>query len=427
MLDKNFVHENLDFVEERLKRKGFVFDRRQFCDLVERERTCRIEWEGLRALRNKTSEEIAVLKKSGQDAQSKIIEMREVSGKIKDLDQKLQSLEEDSRKLLSVIPNIPHETVPIGTDESANRLERTVGNIPVFDFEIKDHVDLGVGLGILDPERAAKITGARFTNYYGQGARLERALINFMLDIQTIEHGYREVLPPFMANSTSFYGTGNLPKFEEELFKIKDTDYYLIPTAEVPMTNIYANEILNEDDLPKYFTANTPCFRSEAGSYGKDTRGLIRQHQFNKVELVKFVTPETSYGELEKLTSNAEEILKRLELPYRVVTLSSGDMSFTSAKTYDIEVWVPSQNTYREISSCSNFEDFQARRANIRYKPNNAKKTRLVHTLNGSGLAIGRTWVAIIEIYQQPNGTVAIPKALHPYMGGQDLLVHEPL
>jgi seryl-tRNA synthetase len=427
MLNKNFIRDNTDLVEERLKLKGFQFDRERFHLLDEKERSCRIKWEELRALRNKTSEEIARLKKSGQDAQSKILEMREVSAKIKNLDQTLQSLEEESIQFLAGIPNLPHETVPVGEDETSNRVERIVGDIPEFDFEIKDHVDLGAGLGILDPERGAKIAGARFTNYYGQGAKLERALINFMLDIQTIEHGYREVIPPFMANSSSFFGTGNLPKFEEDLFKVKDTDYYLIPTAEVPVTNIFAKEILKEEDLPKYFTAYTPCFRSEAGSYGKDTRGLIRQHQFNKVELVKIVTPETSYDELEKLTSNAEEILKRLELPYRVVTLSSGDMSFTSAKTYDIEVWVPSQNTYREISSCSNFEDFQARRANIRYKPNDTKRTRLVHTLNGSGLAIGRTWVAIIENYQQPNGTVVIPDALRPYMGGQELIVHDPI
>jgi seryl-tRNA synthetase len=319
---------------------------------------------------------------------------------------------------LAEIPNLPDNSVPVGPDESANRLERTVGDTPEFDFAVQDHVDIGIALSILDPERAAKIAGARFTNYVGMGARLERALTNFMLDIHTREHGYTEVLPPFMANSQSFFGTGNLPKFEEDLFKISDTDYYLIPTAEVPVTNIYAEEVLREEDLPIYYTAYTPCFRSEAGSYGKDTRGLIRQHQFNKVELVKFTTPDTSYEELEKLTSNAEEILKRLELPYRVVTLSSGDMSFSSAKTYDIEVWIPSQKTYREISSCSNFEDFQARRANIRYKPISGKKTRLAHTLNGSGLAVGRTWVALVENYQQADGSVIIPEALRPYMDG---------
>jgi len=425
MLDRNFIRQNLDLVEERLQRKGYILDRARFCELDDKERKCRIQSEELRALRNKTSEAIAALKKSGRNAQSQIQEMRRVSSEIKELDQELQALEEARNRFLADIPNIPHDTVPVGADESANRVERVVGEIPQFDFEIKDHVDLGIDLGILDPERATKIAGARFTNYYGQGARLERALINFMLDIQTIEHGYREVLPPFMANSTSFFGTGNLPKFEEDLFKVEGTDYYLVPTAEVPVTNLFAGEILEESDLPKYFTAYTPCFRSEAGSYGKDTRGLIRQHQFNKVELVKFVTPETSYEELERLTRDAEEILRRLELPYRVVTLSTGDMSFTSAKTYDIEVWIPSQDTYREISSCSNFEDFQARRANIRYRPQDSRKTRFVHTLNGSGLAIGRTWVAIVENFQQPNGTVIIPEALRPYMEGRECIVHE--
>jgi seryl-tRNA synthetase len=418
MLSRLLIRENLDFVEEQLGRKGFTFDRGKFVALDERERSARIDAENLRALRNQTSGEIARLKKEGKDAGEKIAAMKDVSQRIKELDESLAEVEERMRDLLLEVPNLPDPSVPVGADETANRLERLVGSVPKFDFQVKDHVDIGTGLSILDPDRATKIAGARFTNYLGLGARLERALTNLMLDIHTREHGYTEVLPPFMANSKSFIGTGNLPKFEADLFKIQDSDYYLVPTAEVPLTNIYRDEVLSEDALPAYFAAYTPCFRSEAGSYGKDTRGLIRQHQFNKVELVKFTSPETSYEELEKLTSNAEEILKRLELPYRVVTLSSGDMSFASAKTYDIEVWVPSQETYREISSCSNFEDFQARRANIRYKPVDSKKTRLVHTLNGSGLAVGRTWVAIVENYQQADGSVVIPEALRPYMDG---------
>jgi seryl-tRNA synthetase len=424
MLSRLLIRENLDFVEERLERKGFTFDRGGFVALDEEERSARVDAENLRALRNQTSGEIARLKKEGKDASEKLSAMKDVSQRIKELDESLAELEDRMRDFLLEVPNIPDSSVPVGSDETANRTERLVGSVPVFDFQVKDHVDLGTGLSMLDPERAAKITGARFTNYLGLGARLERALTNFMLDIHTREHGYTEVLPPFLANSKSFIGTGNLPKFEADLFKVQDTDYYLVPTAEVPVTNIYRDEVLSEDDLPAYFTAYTPCFRSEAGSYGKDTRGLIRQHQFNKVELVKFTAPETSYEELEKLTRDAEEILKRLELPYRVVTLSSGDMSFASAKTYDIEVWVPSQDTYREISSCSNFEDFQARRANIRYKPADSKKTRLVHTLNGSGLAVGRTWVAIVENYQQADGSVLIPEALRPYMDGLTKIDH---
>jgi len=424
MLSRLLIRENLDFVEEQLGRKGFTFDRGRFVALDEEERSARIDAENLRALRNQTSGEIARLKREGEGAGAKITAMKDVSRRIKELDERLAELETRMRDLLADIPNIPDASVPVGPDETANRVERLVGSVPTFDFPVKDHVDIGTGLSILDPKRAAKIAGARFMNYLGLGARLERALTNFMLDVHTREHGYVEVLPPFMANSQSFFGTGNLPKFEADLFKVQDTDYYLIPTAEVPVTNIFADEILREEDLPVYFTAYTPCFRSEAGAHGKDTRGLIRQHQFNKVELVKFTTPETSFEELEKLTSNAEEILKRLELPYRVVTLSTGDMSFTAAKTYDIEVWVPSQDTYREISSCSNFEDFQARRANIRYKPVDSKKTRLVHTLNGSALAVGRTWVAIVENYQQADGSVVIPEALRPYMDGLTKIDH---
>jgi len=418
MLSRSFIRENIDLVEERLGRKGFDFDRSEFLELDQQEGTARKEWEDLRAMRNRTSDEIATLKKQGLDASSKIQEMKSVSARIKELDEEIKRFSSDVETFLANVPNLPDETVPVGRDEAANRLEREVGVLPSFDFEVRDHVDLGSALGILDTERAAKITGARFATYFGVGAHLERALINFMLDVHTREHGYREVLPPFMANSRSFFGTGNLPKFEEDLFRIQDSDYYLIPTGEVPVTNIFAEEVLEERSLPILFAAYTPCFRSEAGSYGKDTRGLIRQHQFNKVELVKFSTPEDSYNQLEKLTKNAEEILKRLELPYRVVTLSSGDMSFVSAKTYDLEVWIPSQNTYREISSCSNFEDYQARRANIRYKPAEGKKARFVHTLNGSGLAVGRTWVAIVENYQQADGSVVIPEALRPYLDG---------
>lgn len=418
MLNRTFIRENLDYVRERLARKGFAFDGDAFVRLDDRERTARIEVEELKALRNRTSDEIAQLRRNGRDASDPIAAMKEVSARVKSLDEELAELEINLHDFLAVIPNLPHDTVPAGPDATANREERAVGTPREFAFAVRDHVDLGAQLGILDPERAAKVTGARFTFYSGMGARLERALINFMLDVHTERHGYREVLPPFMANSRSFFGTGNLPKFEADLFKLQGTDYYLVPTAEVPVTNLHAGELLEEARLPLCYTAYTPCFRSEAGSYGRDTRGLIRQHQFNKVELVKFTTPEQSYDELERLTADAEDILKLLGLPYRVVTLSSGDMSFSSAKTYDIEVWIPSQNTYREISSCSNFEDFQARRAEIRYRPTEGKKTRFVHTLNGSGLAVGRTWVAILENFQEEDGSVTIPEVLHPYMGG---------
>ena len=418
MLDRNFIRDNLDPIRERLSRKGFEFDVSGFETLDKREKSLRIENEELRSVRNQTSEEISLAKRKGEDASRQIAEMKRVSGRIKELDRLLSEVTNDLFDFLAVIPNPPHETVPLGKDDSANELVRHVGEVPQFDFEPRDHVELGQSLGILDPDRAAKITGARFANYYGAGALLERALMNFMLDIHTREHGYLEMIPPFMANRRSFFGTGNLPKFEADLFKVDGTDYLLIPTAEVPVTNVFGNEILDEEKLPCWLTAFTPCFRSEAGDYGRDTRGLIRQHQFNKVELVHFCRPEDSYDQLEILTANAETILKRLGLPYRVVVLSSGDMSFSSAKTYDIEVWVPSQDTYREISSCSNFEDFQARRANIRCRSQAQKKTRFAHTLNGSGLAIGRTWVAIVENYQQEDGSVAIPEALQSYMGG---------
>lgn len=426
MLDRSMIRENLDSVQERLKDKGFELDRDAFFKLDQEERSVRQEWEEARGLRNKTSDEIAEMKKQGEDAGEKIAEMKQVSARIKSLDEKIKTLDEGVRGLLAEIPNLPHPSVPVGPDESANALVREVGEVPEFDFTVRDHVDLGASLGILDPERASKITGARFTNYYGDGALLERALINFMLHVHVREHGYLEILPPFMANRTSFFGTGNLPKFEEDLFHVEGTDYFLIPTAEVPVTNVFANEILDEENLPFNFVAYTPCFRSEAGSYGKDTKGLIRQHQFNKVELVKFSRPEESYDKLEELTSHAEEILRRLELPYRVVTLSTGDMSFSSAKTYDLEVWVPSQEKYREISSCTNFEDFQARRANIRFKASGNKRTQWVHTLNGSGLAVGRTWVAIVENFQQADGTVRIPEALRPWMYDAEKLTGQP-
>jgi seryl-tRNA synthetase len=428
MLDKNFVRDNLDEVKERLKTRTFQMESSRFLELDREGRSARSEWEELRAFRNRASKEIAEQKKESKDVSLKIKEMKQVSARIKELDELVKATGSQLNDFLAGIPNLPHPTVPIGSDDTGNIEVRRIGQPANFDFPVKDHVALGAALGILDVERASKIAGARFANYYGAGALLERALMNFMLEIQTREHGYIEVLPPFLANSSSLFGTGNFPKFKTDLFSVEDTDYFLIPTAEVPLTNIFAGEVLTEDKLPKKFAAHTPCFRSEAGSYGKDTRGLIRQHQFNKVELVKFSRPEDSYEELEKLTSDAEEILSRLELPYRVMALCTGDMGFSAAKTYDLEVWVPSQGCYREISSCSNFEDFQARRANIRYKPEKSHRTSYVHTLNGSGLAIGRTWLAIIENFQQANGTIRIPSALRPYMYGmQEISVQDPL
>jgi seryl-tRNA synthetase len=346
--------------------------------------------------------------------------MKQVSSDIKEQEKELPQLVEKLNKLLMVIPNMPHESVAIGKDEKDNPVIRTWGEIRKMDFEPLPHWEIGEKLGILDFARAAKLAGARFALYLGLGAKLERSLINFMLDVHTQEHGYTEVLPPFMVNSACMTGTGQLPKFKEDLFKIEDWDLYLVPTAEVPVTNIYREEILNEEELPIYHVAYTPCFRSEAGSHGKDTRGLTRQHQFNKVELVKFTRPEESYDELEKLTRNAEEILRRLELPYRVISLCTGDLGFSAAKTYDLEVRLPGHNLYREISSCSNFSDFQSRRAGIRFKRKGGSGTELVHTLNGSGLAVGRTLLAILENYQQADGSVAIPEALKPYMGGVD-------
>ena len=389
-------------------------------ELDKKWRDCNFNLEQLKFERNAVSKEVGKRKANKENADDLLAGMKEVSTKIKNLEKEVTEIDQELKELLMTIPNLPSESSPLGLTEESNLEIRTYGEIPEFNFEVKDHVDLGADLGILDFDRAAKLTGSRFSVLSGDGAKLERALINFMLNLHTEKHGYKEVVPPFMVNSNSLRGTGQLPKFEEDLFKLKDTDYYLIPTAEVPLTNLYAGEILKEDELTIKVTAYTPCFRSEAGSYGKDTRGLIRQHQFDKVELVKFCKPENSYNELEDLLSNAEEILKQLKLPYRVVDLATGDLGFSAAKTYDIEVWLPSQNCYREISSCSNFEDFQARRAGIRFKGTEKKaKPQLVHTINGSGLAVGRTWVAIIENYQQEDGTVEIPEVLRPYMGGK--------
>jgi len=418
MLEAKYIREHLDEVRERLELRGQSISLNQFVSLDSERRKAIQEWERLRALQKKVSDEVSKRKREEKNASELISEMKKVSREIKDLDKMVEEKEKALQDFLLLIPNLPHHTVPKGTDSSENAEVRRWGEIPKFDFEPKPHWDLGEELGILDFKSGAKIAGARFTLYWDLGAKLERALINFMLDLHTREHGYREVLPPFMVNRVTMTGTGQLPKFEEELFKVEGTDYFLIPTAEVPVTNIHQDEVLEEDVLPLYYTAYTPCFRKEAGSYGKDTRGLIRQHQFNKVELVKFVKPEHSYDELEKLLSNAEEVLKRLKLPYRVVNLCTGDLGFSASKTYDIEVWLPGQETFKEISSCSNFEDFQARRAKIRYRIAGKSKTEYVHTLNGSGLAVGRTLVAILENYQQADGSVVIPEVLRPYLYG---------
>ncbi len=418
MLEIKFVRENLDLVRRSLGKRGLDYDLGAFVDSDSKRRAILLEVEALKHSRNTVSERIAQMKRDKQDASDLIAEMKGVSQKIKALDEQLNQQEQALRSVLMELPNLPHPSVPEGEDAENNLLVSKVGEPPLFGFEPLAHWEIGEKLGILDFERAAKITGARFALYMGLGARLERALINFMLDIQTKEHGYLEVLPPFMANRASTTATGQLPKFEDDLFKLEGWDYYLVPTAEVPVTNIHQGEILEQDALPVLYTAYTPCFRSEAGSHGKDTRGLIRLHQFNKVELVKFTTPETSYEELEKLLNDAETILKRLEIHYQVVELCTGDLGFSAAKTYDIEVWIPGQQRYREISSCSNFEDFQARRANIRFRRKGKKGTELVHTINGSGLAIGRTVVAILENYQQEDGSVIIPEALRPYMDG---------
>jgi seryl-tRNA synthetase len=386
------------------------------------------ESDQLNAERNTASREIGSLMKAGkrEEAEARRKMVGDLKERIAELDRQRDETESRMRELLSTLPNIPHESVPVGKDESANVEVRRWGTKPEFDFDPKDHVDLGTALGILDLERATKIAGARFAILNGAGARLERALINFMLDLHTREHGYRETLPPFIANRDSLFGTGQLPKFEQDLFKLEDErGFYLIPTAEVPVTNYYREEILDASQLPMKFVAYTPCFRSEAGSYGKDTRGVIRQHQFEKVEVVKYSLPENSYDELESLTRDAERVLQRLGLHYRVVTLSTGDLGFSNAKTYDLEVWLPSQNAFREISSCSNYEAFQARRANIRFRRAGGAKPEFVHTLNGSGLAIGRTWLAVLENFQQADGSVVIPEVLRPYMNGLDRITPE--
>ncbi len=418
MLEAKYIREHIDEVQEKLALRGEAIGLEQFISIDGERRRAIQEWEKLRALQKKVSDEVSKRKREGQDASELISEMKKVSQEIKKLDGIVEEKEKGLQEFLLTIPNLPHVSVPKGKDPSENAEVRRWGDIPKFNFEPKPHWDLGEALGILDFKTGAKIAGARFTLYWDLGAKLERALINFMLDLHTREHGYREVLPPFMVNRTTMTGTGQLPKFEEELFKVEGTDYFLIPTAEVPVTNIHQDEVLEEEVLPLYYTAYTPCFRKEAGSYGKDTRGLIRQHQFNKVELVKFTKPENSYDELEKLLSNAEEVLKRLKLPYRVVNLCTGDLGFSASKTYDIEVWLPGQETFKEISSCSNFEDFQARRAKIRYRVSGKSKTEYVHTLNGSGLAVGRTLVAILENYQQADGSVMIPEVLRPYLYG---------
>ena len=418
MLEIKYLRQKLSTVQEALKTRGHQADLNAFQKWDDKRRAVLLEIESLRHERNVVSDRVAEMKKAGQDAEAIVVEMRAVSSKIKDLDKKLSESQGAIDDFLLGLPNLPHATVPIGKDETENAEVRKVGAIPEFEFEPQAHWDIGSRLKILDFDRAARITGARFPLYFGAGARLERALINFMLDTHTGEHGYLEVLPPFIVNRESMIHTGQLPKFEQDLFKLSDWDYFLIPTAEVPVTNIHQGETLDEDQLPIRYVAYTPCFRSEAGSYGKDTRGLIRQHQFNKVELVKFSRPDASYDELESLLNNAETILKKLDLPYRVIELCTGDLGFSAAKTYDIEVWMPSQGVYREISSCSNFEDFQARRANIRFKPKGKKGTALVHTLNGSGLAVGRTVAAILENFQQADGSVTIPEGLQPYMAG---------
>jgi len=418
VLDIRFIRENPEIVKDGLERKGEEVDLDRLLELDSRRREKLREAEGLKHERNRVSEEIARLKKNKEDAADEIERMRAVSDQIKDMDNEIREIEEEMARITLQIPNLPHESVPVGTDEKDNQVVRSWGEPRQLDFEPKAHWELGAKLDILDFKRAAKLSGARFPLYKGVGARLERALINFMLDLHTTEHGYTEIFPPFMVTPECMVGTGQLPKLEEDMFRVANNGYYLIPTAEVPVTNIFREEIIPGEVLPIYYTAYSACFRAEAGAHGRDTRGLIRVHQFNKVELVKFVEPETSYEELEKLVANAEKVLQLLQLPYRCTLLCTGDMSFASAKTYDLEVWLPSYNDYKEISSCSNFEDFQARRAGIRYRPRGGGKARFVHTMNGSGLAIGRTVAAIMENYQRPDGSIKIPEVLRPYMGG---------
>ncbi|HPR64303.1 MAG TPA: serine--tRNA ligase [Thermoanaerobaculia bacterium] len=423
MLARDFVRNNIEALKTMLAQRSMAdqVDLEAFTQVEEERRTILKELEHLRHLKNDASQEIARSKKEKRDADHLITEMKKVGEEIRSMEDRLRDVESSLESLELTLPNLFHASIPIGPDSTYNRIERSWGEPADFPFPPRPHWEIGETLGILDFPRASKISGARFAVLMGAGARLERALINYFLDRNT-SRGYREVLPPFMVNRDSCTGTGQLPKFESDLFKIEGWDYFLVPTAEIPVTNLHREEVLSADQLPLAYCAYTPCFRSEAGSYGKDTRGLIRQHQFNKVELVRFSRPEVSYDELEKLTGHAEALLQELNLPYRVVTLASGDLGFSSAKTYDLEVWLPSQDTYREISSCSNFEDFQARRARIRYKDPDTGKNEFVHTLNGSGLAVGRTLVAILETYQQADGTVLIPEALHPYMGGVEII-----
>jgi seryl-tRNA synthetase len=430
MLDPRFIRENRETVFEALKKRGEDPGLLDKIIKIEGERRDLLkEVEEDRQQRNTITQEIGRLKKEGKDASEQLAQAKKISEKTTEKEAALRELEIKAREEMLLIPNIPHESTPVGRDETENVELRKWGDLPEFSFEPKNHWDIGENLGILDFDRAGKIAGARFVIYRGAGARLERALINFMLDLHTREHGYIEVFPPVLVNRDAMTGTGQLPKFEDDLFKLDAEDakgYLLAPTAEVPVTNIHREEILNETDLPIYYTAYTACFRREAGSYGKDTRGLIRQHQFNKIELVKFARPENSYDELELLTSNAEEVLKRLNLPYQVIALCTGDIGFSAAKTYDLEVWFPAQQKYREISSCSNFVDFQARRADIRFKREGNKGTEFVHTLNGSGLAVGRTFAAILENFQQEDGSVIIPDVLRPYMGTDKIALQEP-
>jgi seryl-tRNA synthetase len=423
MLSRELLRSEPEAVRARVAVRGGepeLVDR--WIELDRRRRAVLAELEDLKRRRNEASKEIGELKREGKDAEAQIAEVGELKGRVTELEAELTTVDISLDEATLSLPNLAHQSVPEGADEEANRVERIIGDPPEFAFEPKAHWDLGPALGILDFERGAKIAGARFTVYFGAGARLERALINFMLDLHTREHGYTEVQPPFIVNSDALIGTGQLPKFGEDLFKLEDHDYYLIPTAEVPVTNLHRQEILEETDLPIKYVAYTPCFRAEAGSYGRDVRGLIRQHQFNKVELVHLSTPETSYQSLEDLTANAEKVLQLLELPYRVVCLSTGDMGFGAAKTYDLEVWLPGQNAYREISSCSNCEAFQSRRAGLRYRPADGGKPRFMHSLNGSGLAAGRTLVAVLENNQQEDGSVVVPEVLRPYFGGLELI-----
>lgn len=423
MLDVKYLRTDYARVEQALKNRGKSPELiAEFPELDAKRREMLQETEQLKNRRNTVSQEVAKLKKAGEPADDVIAEMRQVGDRIKELDEQIRKVEQSINEMMLSIPNMPSDSVPVGLSEEENVELRKWNEPTTFSFDPKAHWDLAADLNMLDFERAAKVTGSRFVFYKNAGARLERALINFMLDVHTNEHGYEEMMPPYIVNQDSLYGTGQLPKFEEDLFKLKDTEYYLIPTAEVPITNYHRDEILNGEELPRYYAAFSACFRSEAGAAGRDTRGLIRQHQFNKVELVKMVHPEDSYNELESLTAQAERILQLLKLPYRVMSLCSGDIGFSSAKTYDLEVWLPSSGTYREISSCSNFEDFQARRANIRFRRDTKSKPEFVHTLNGSGLAVGRTVAAILENYQQEDGSIVVPEALRPYMGGLEII-----